>query len=123
MRARIVDCMTVGLLLAGCAGEQGPAPPPPLPQSGMTGRWTLSAPNAPSCDMQFEGTPGQTQGAVNPDGGCPGKFYTSRRWAFTLDTLTLAIADNDNQPLAQLKLSGAQFAGQSADGIPITLSR
>ena len=120
---RITGGIIMTLMLAACASEQGPAPPTPLPQSDMTGRWMLSAPNAPACGMEFEGAPGQTQGTINPDGGCPGNFYTSRNWTFTLDTLTLTIADNKNQPLAQLKLSGTQFTGQSTAGTPVTLSR
>ena len=120
---RIAGGIIMALMLAACASEQGPAPPTPLPQSDMTGRWMLSAPNAPACGMEFEGAPGQTQGTINPDGGCPGNFYTSRNWTFTLDTLTLTIADNKNQPLAQLKLSGTQFTGQSTAGTPVTLSR
>ncbi len=123
MHARTAAGAAVALMLGACATEQGPTAPTPLPQSDVTGRWMLAAPNAPPCGMEFEGAPGQTQGTINPDGGCPGNFYTSRNWTFTLDTLTLTIADTKNQPLAQLKLSGAEFTGQSTTGLPITLSR
>ena len=111
----------MALLLAACAGQEGP--PAALPQSDMTGRWTLTAPNAPSCRVEFDGMPGQMQGTIVPDGGCPGDFYMSRRWSFTPDTLVLTIADKDSQPLAQLTLSGGQFAGKSTAGLPITLAR
>jgi hypothetical protein len=121
MVARVAAGVAIALLLGACATEQGPAPPPPPPQSDMTGRWMLSAPNAPPCGMEFEGAPGQMQGMLVPDGGCPGHLYLSRRWTFVQDTLT--IADKDGQPLATLKLSDAQFTGQSAAGTPLTLSR
>ena len=45
----------------------------------------------------------------------------SRNWAFAQDTLT--IANDKNEPLAQLKLSGGQFTGQSTAGTPVTLTR
>ncbi len=119
MGARIAGGVAMALLLGACATEQGPAPPPP--QSDMTGRWMLSAPNAPPCGMEFEGAPGQMQGMLVPDGGCPGHLYLGRRWTFVQDTLT--IADKDSQPLATLKPSDAQFTGQSTAGTPLTLSR
>ena len=118
---RIAGGIVTALMLGACTTEQGPTPPTPLPQNDMTGRWTLAAPNAPACGMEFEGTPGQPQGTINPDGGCPGKFYTSRTWALAQDVLT--IADDKNEPLAQLKPSGGQFTGQSTAGLPVTLTR
>ena len=121
MGARAAGSLAVALLLGACATEQSPAPPTPLPQSDMTGRWTLAASSGPPCGMEFDGAPGQMQGTIVPDGGCPGNLYLSRRWTFTQDILT--IADRENQPLATLKLSGTQFAGQSAAGAALTLSR
>jgi hypothetical protein len=56
-----------------------------------------------------------------PDGGCPGNFYTSRRWAMEAGILT--IADDDNQSLAQFKPGGARFDGQSTSGMPVSLAR
>ncbi len=121
--ARMAGSIAAALALGACATEQGPAPPTPLPQSDMTGRWMLSAPNAPPCGMDFQGVPGQPQGTVTPDGGCPGNFYMSRRWTFTQDTLTLTIADEDNQPLGQLALGDGRFTGKSTAGTPLTLQR
>ncbi len=120
---RIGEGVVIALMLGACASDQGPTPPTPLPQTDMTGRWMLSAPNAPACGMEFDGTPGKLQGSIVPDGGCPGNFFMSKHWAFTQDTLKLTIADNKNEPLAQLNLSGEQFTGQSKAGTPITLSR
>ena len=112
----------MAVMLSACATEQGPAPTP-TPQSDMSGRWLLSAPNAPPCGMEFGGAPGQVDGSIVPDGGCPGKFFTSKRWTFAQDTLTLIIADRDNAPLAQLTLVGGRFTGKSTAGLPVTLSR
>jgi hypothetical protein len=123
MRASIAGPLVAALMLGACATEQGPAPAVPTPQSDMSGRWLLSAPNAPPCGMEFGGAPSQVSGSIVPDGGCPGKFFTSKRWTFAQDTLTLTIADRDNVPLAQLMLGGGQFTGTSAAGLPVTLSR
>jgi hypothetical protein len=87
----------------------------------MAGRWMLSAPNAPACGMNFEGAPGQTQGAIEPEGGCPGKFFMSRHWQLAQDQLT--INDHENEPLAQLKFAGGHFEGQSTAGTPVRLAR
>ena len=112
----------MALMLAGCAAEPFAAQAP-APSAGMAGRWTLTAPNAPSCGMDFEGEPGASQGAIQPEGGCPGNFFTSKRWSFAQDTLTLTIADDKDAPLAQLKPAGGQVAGQSTAGMPVTLAR
>jgi Protease inhibitor Inh len=117
---RIAGGLVMTVMLGACASE-GPTPPAPLQQFVMIGRWMLSAPNAPACGMEFEGEPGQQQGAIRPDGGCPGNFFMSRHWTFAQDMLT--IADQDNAPLAQLKLTGDRFAGQSTAGVPVTLAR
>jgi hypothetical protein len=110
-------------MLAACAGEQlspgSPAPPPA--DSSLPGRWILSAPNAPSCGLEFGGPPDARNGPVAPDGGCPVNFYMSRRWAIEGGVLT--ITGQENQPLAQLKLSGSRFEGQSIAGVPVTLAR
>jgi hypothetical protein len=115
----------VVLTLTGCAGEQsslGSSAPAPAPiDASMTGRWILTAPNAPSCGLEFGGASGARAGAVTPDGGCPSNFYMSRRWAMEGDALT--ITSDQNRPLAQFKSAGTHFEGQSAAGTPVTLSR
>ena len=115
----------VVLTLTGCAGEQfslGSSAPAPAPvDDSMTGRWTLSAPNAPPCGLEFGGAAGARAGSIAPDGGCPGNFYMSRRWAIEGSALT--IAGQESQPLAQLRLVGTRFEGQSSAGMPVTLSR
>ena len=121
--ARVAIGFLVVLTLAACAGEQlslnSPAPVPA--DSSIPGRWMLSAPNAPSCGLELGGTPGARSGKVAPDGGCPGSFYMSRRWA--LEGGALTITDDQNRLLAQFKSAGPYFEGQSAAGTPITLAR
>ena len=122
---RVATGVLVVFTLTGCAGDQvsvGSSAPAPAPiDASMTGRWILAAPNSPSCGLEFGGAAGARNGAVSPDGGCPGGFYLSRRWAMEGSVLT--IADDENQPLAQLRPGGTRFEGQSTNGIPVTLER
>jgi Protease inhibitor Inh len=115
-------------LLAGCAGSgisltDSPTAAAQQPQPvGMSGRWILSAPNAPSCGMRFGGAMDAKEGSIAPEGGCPAKFYTSRRWVKTDTGLT--INDDQGAPLAQLSpATGGGFEGQSTSGMPVTLTR
>ena len=122
MLARVAASTLFALLLAGCAGGGSlGGSVAPAPDSGMAGRWMLAAPNAPMCGMNFAGPPGAREGTVSPEGGCPEKFFMSRRWA--LDQGALAIIDQDNQPLATLSYAGDRFEGRSTAGTPVTLSR
>ena len=119
----ILGGMVMTTMLAGCAGDQ-------LSASGqqqviaapvvMEGRWVLAAPNAPTCGMNFAGVLGAHNGAIEPEGGCPGDFFTSRHWHLAGDTLS--ISDHDDQPLAQLKFAAGRFEGQSTGGMPVTLT-
>jgi hypothetical protein len=113
------------LTMTGCAGERlslGSSAATRTPgESSMPGRWILRAPNAPSCGLEFAGTPGVRNGKIAPDGGCPSAFYMSRRWAMEGDALT--ITDDESRPLAQFKANGARFEGQSTGGVPVTLAR
>ena len=90
-------------MLVGLRGQPIRRAIPPAAPSltvDMTGRWIFAAPNAPSCGMNFAGAPGAHEGTVTPEGGCPGKFFTSDHWM--LDQNTLMINDHENQPLAHL---------------------
>ncbi len=87
----------------------------------MPGRWMLAAPNAPACGMNFTAKPGANEGRVAPEGGCPERFFTSRRWMLQQSTLT--ISDDDNGQLAQLNFAGGRFEGKSGTGTPLTLER
>ena len=125
MVVRAATGLLAALTLSACAGDQlslGSSAPAPAPvEDSMTGRWILSAPNAPSCGLEFGGAPGARGGTVSPDGGCPGNFYMSRRWAVENGALT--ISGDESQPVAQFTLAGARFEGRSTVGISATLSR
>jgi hypothetical protein len=71
--------------------------------------------------MVFGATPGAIEGTIAPAGGCPGKFFTSRKW--TYEQGGLVMRDHNGQPLAQLAGAGGRFEGKSTAGEPITLSR
>ena len=113
----------IALMLAGCAGGGlsfgGSTSAAQSVPTGMAGRWMLAAPDAPACGMYFRGD--AREGTVSPEGGCPGKFFLSRRWSLAQDTLI--INDEQNQPLGQLKLASGHYEGQSATGTPVTLAR
>ena len=124
--------------LAGCSGgmlatSTSDPPPPPPPQTAartaptappveITGRWQFTSSAGGACAMVFAATPGSGEGTIAPQGGCPGKFFTSRRWAYDQDTLI--IRDHKGEPLAQLAFSPpGRFEGQAAPGETISLSR
>jgi len=114
--------MLVVLTLAGCAGERVPLEEAPSQRDlVIPGRWILSAPNAPTCGVEFGGSPTGRAGSISPDGGCPGNFYMSRRWSMADSAIT--ITDAENQPLAHFRLVGDRFEGQSSSGVPMVLSR
>jgi hypothetical protein len=93
--------------------------PPPV---NMAGRWTLTSPGSPGCAMNFGGAPGAAEGSIAPEGGCPGNFFTSRKWLF--EENGLVIRDHTGQPLARLALGAAgRFEGQSTGGQPVALAR
>lgn len=123
MRAGAV--IALALALAGCAGEQAVTGTtmvrPGAPPEPMAGRWVLAS--GPSqCGMNFGGAPEAPEGTIAPEGGCPGNFYTSRKW--TYEPAGLVIRDHNGQPLAQLALAGpGRFEGKATAGAPITLAR
>jgi hypothetical protein len=127
MGLRIAASFIVALLLTGCAGQPTPLGPaqttaaPRLDSLDMNGRWKLAAPDAPSCGMNFTSQSKANEGSIKPEGGCPGKFFTSRHW--TLSAGQLTISNHKQAPLAQLKLSQGRFTGKSTTGMPVTLSR
>lgn len=60
------------------------------------------------------------QGTIAPEGGCPGNFFTSRKWTF--EDRALIIRDFKGQTLARLAYSGDHFQGEDASGA-LTLAR
>lgn len=118
------------LALAGCGGGfgglafpgSGGAPQAPPSTVSLSGRWLLSSPGRGQCHMTFAGDPGGgVEGTIRPEGGCPGKFFTSRKWTFEQGSLVMR--DHNGQPLAQLTAAGSNFDGQATSGEPVTLTR
>jgi hypothetical protein len=121
------------LSVAGCTGDRfsewqwpGSEKQKPPPQVvNMSGRWMLTSPNRGQCGMQFTGTAKATEGTIAPEGGCPGSFYTSRKW--TLEDGNVIIRDHNGEQLAQLSPSGiggqVWFEGQAAAGERVMLAR
>jgi hypothetical protein len=125
--------------LAGCSGgimgsSVNEAPPPApaaqpaaraapvAPPVDMAGRWQLTSTAGGACAMVFAATPGSGEGTIAPQGGCPGKFFTSRRWGYEQDALV--IRDHKGEPLARLAFSPpGRFEGQAGQGETISLSR
>lgn len=97
--------------------EARPSPPP----LDMMGTWRLAAPNGSACTIHFAG--GQSaDGTIRPEGGCPGDFYTSRRWSY--ESGALVLKDHNQTELARLRMAGPnQFEGQAANGELLTLTR
>jgi Protease inhibitor Inh len=121
--AALAGCAGVSLSTAPepVAGAQIPRAPTP-PPFAIAGRWTLASPGKGQCAMTFGGTAGgATEGTIAPEGGCPGNFFTSRKWVF--DHTGLSIRNHKNEALAQLAVSGNRFDGHATSGEPITLSR
>lgn len=119
------------LALAGCGGNQGfgfsgsnpsAASAPSAPPTNMAGRWLFASPGRGQCNMIFgASSPGAAEGTIAPEGGCPGKFFTSRKWVYDQGGLTMR--DHTGQPLAQLSSTGGHFEGKSIAGEPVTLTR
>jgi hypothetical protein len=122
------------LTLAACSSDRlgviessapapGPVPVgPSAPPVNLAGRWLLSSPGRGQCNVTLgAATATASQGTIAPEGGCPGKFFTSRKW--TYEQSGLVIRDHNGQPLAHLSGGGAQFTGKSTAGEPVTLIR
>src|SRR3954468_8482151 len=115
------------LWLTGCASEQaitgspaaGTRSPPPEP---MGGRWQLAAPGVSQCTMNFGAAPDSGEGTIAPEGGCPGNFYTSRKWTF--EQGSLIVRDHNGQPLGQFALAApGRFDGKATNGQQVMLTR
>ena len=123
IRAQIAGGLLIAILLAGCSVGRlslgGSAPQSPSVE--MAGRWILAEPNAPTCGMNFDGAPGAVKGDIEPEGGCPETFFTSRHW--TMEQNALVIDDQDNNALAHLNFADGRFSGQATGGTPVTLAR
>jgi hypothetical protein len=126
MLLALAGCSGVGFEFPG-SGTQQPAPAmqplaPSAPPVNLAGRWLLSSAGRGQCPMTFGSAgPAAAEGTIAPEGGCPGKFFTSRKW--TYDQAGLTIRDHKGQPLAQLANEGPGFQGKATSGDPIALMR
>ena len=128
--AKAAAALLVLAALAACASAPKPEPPvaaapapPPAPTPppiDLAGRWRLTAAAGGACFMTLGDAPGATQGTIAPEGGCPGNFFTSRKWTFEHDALI--IRDHKGQPLAQLSFTGGHFEGKDDNGGTLSLS-
>ena len=99
------------------------APPPPVltpPPVDLAGKWRLSVAGGSACAMTFGGSTGASDGSIAPAGGCPGNFFTSRKWSYENDKLV--IRNHKGEVLTQLTFANGHFEGQAAAG-PVTLAR
>jgi hypothetical protein len=131
--ARTAAALLVLVALSACATTPPPAPetasapppeetppPPAPPPTDLGGRWRFTAAAGGGCFMTLGNAPSAVQGTIAPEGGCPGNFFTSRKWTFEHDMLI--IRDHKGQQLAQLSFTGGHFEGQDNNGGTITLS-
>jgi len=117
------------LTAAGCSGISWPgsgAPPavvqPAAPPVSLAGRWMLTSPGRGQCHMTFGSAgPAAVEGTIAPEGGCPGRFYMSRKW--TVDGSGVVMRDHTGQPLAQLSYDGTTYQGKATSGEPVALMR
>jgi hypothetical protein len=127
--AKAATVLLVFTALVGCASSAPPepevaaAPPPqpPPPPVDLAGRWRFTETGGGACFMKFGDAPGAMQGTIAPEGGCPGNFFTSRKWTFEHDLLI--IRDHKDEPLARLSFLSGRFEGHEASGAALSLSR
>jgi hypothetical protein len=124
--ARAAAAAAALALLAGCATSPRPAatsaPARPEPAPEVAGRWMLSGAAGGACGVTLTGAPGAYEGAIRPEGGCPGNFFTSRKWTF--EGGALVIRNHNNEPLGQLTMvAPGRFEGQATGGQPVALAR
>ena len=74
------------------------------------GRWMLPAPIRGQRGSDCTGAREGTEGTIAPEGGCPGSFYTSRKW--TLEEGEVVIRDHNGEQLAKLAPSATAGGGQ-----------
>ena len=121
------------IALAACGGgfsglELGNTASAPASSSAapinMAGRWLLSSPGRGQCHMTFGAAAAAAsanhEGTIAPEGGCPGKFFTSRKW--TYEQGSLVMRDHNGKVLAELSDAGGRFDGKAASGEPVTLA-
>jgi hypothetical protein len=133
MLAALAGCASSDRLGGGQPADQAaatppsPAPPPPPPTPpapppvDLAGKWKLAVAGSGGCFMTLTDNPGAAEGAVAPAGGCPGNFFTSRKWTYEHDRLI--IRDHKGEVLVELAFDNGRFAGKDLSGGAITLVR
>jgi hypothetical protein len=109
--------------IAGSPPEQAvaaPAPPAP-PPIDLAGHWKLSVAGGGACTVTIGNSAGASEGSIAPAGGCPGKFFTSRKWTFEHDRLIFR--DHKGEVLVELSFADGHFQGQGTAGAAVTLTR
>src|SRR4051794_30623389 len=119
----LAACNTDGVGGAGSrTSPAGLSSQPSAPPTAMAGRWLFSSPSRGQCNMTFgAANASASDGTIAPEGGCPLKFFTSRKWTYDQDGLTMR--DHNGQPLAQLSGAGGRFDGKATSGEPVALAR
>jgi Protease inhibitor Inh len=126
--AKAAVVLLVFAALTGCTASPPPEPavaavpqpPPPPPPVDLAGRWRLTAVGTGGCFMTFGSAPGAVEGSIAPEGGCPAKFFTSRKWTF--EHGVLIIRDHKGEPLAQLSFADGRFEGHNFN-VALSLTR
>ena len=134
---RRLAALGLAVALAGCADtinnslfdKLAAGPPAPMPAraaeivpkgADMGGRWVLTVPGTGVCAMSFAA--GAAEGAIAPEGGCPGRFVASRNWDIAPNGVV--IRDQGGVALAQLRMTEpGRLEGQTPDGEQVLLSR
>jgi hypothetical protein len=132
--AMILALIPVAAGLNGCTSSErlggGPdqtaTPPPPPPQPSpppvdLAGKWRLAAAGGGACTMTFGGSTGASDGSIAPAGGCPGSFFTSRKWSFEHNNLI--IRNHKGEVLVELSYANGHFEGPSVGGGMVSLAR
>jgi hypothetical protein len=118
----LAACNTDGIGSAGSGTSSAGLSSPAAPPTAIAGRWLFSSPSRGQCNMTFgAANVAASDGTIAPEGGCPGKFYMSRKWTYDQDGLTMR--DHNGQPLAQLSGTGGRFDGKATTGEPVALAR
>jgi hypothetical protein len=117
----LAACNTDGVGGANSGASSSAFSQPTTPPTPIAGRWLFSSPGRGQCNMTFGAVnAGAADGTIAPEGGCPGKFYMSRKW--TYDQSGLTMRDHNDQPLAQLSGAGGHFDGKATTGEPVALA-
>jgi Protease inhibitor Inh len=98
-----------------------PPPPPAPPPVDLAGKWKLSVAGGGACAMTFGGSTGASDGSIAPAGGCPGSFFTSRKWSYEHDMLI--VRNHKGEVLVELAFANGHFEGQAVSGGTVSLTR